>query len=67
MNFAHSLIAVLAGNIVYFLLMPHLPVAARHLHKYDFGVLVDFVICLAIFLVIRTISQRKDDSRQPHQ
>jgi hypothetical protein len=30
MNFAQSLIAVLAGNIVYFLLMPHLPPAARH-------------------------------------
>lgn len=64
MNFAHSLIAVLAGNIVYFLLMPHLPVAARHLRKYDFGVLVDFMICLAIFLAIRGISHRRNGSRQ---
>jgi hypothetical protein len=42
-NFAQSLIAVLAGNVVYFLLMPHLPPAARHVApRLDLGVLVDF-------------------------
>ena len=29
-NFLESLAAVLAGNAAYFLLMPFLPVAARH-------------------------------------
>ena len=57
-NFVQSLIAVLLGNLVYFLLMPHLPPAARHVHKYDLGVVVDFWICLVIFGVIKTLTKR---------
>jgi len=50
MNFLQSLAAVLAGNIVYFLLMPHLPPAARHNPaRLDLGVIVDFWFCL-VFL-----------------
>jgi hypothetical protein len=29
-NFLDALVAVLAGNAIYLLLMPHLPVVARH-------------------------------------
>jgi len=66
MNFAQSLIAVLAGNIIYFLVMPYLPAAARHVRKYDFGVVVDFLICLAIFAAIRVFAnrQKRSDERR---
>ena len=54
-NFVQSLVAVLAGNLVYFLLMPHLPPAARHNPlKFDLGVLVDFWFCVVAFGLIRT-------------
>ena len=64
MNFAQSLVAVLAGNIVYFLIMPYLPPAARHVRRYDFGVVVDFCICLAIFAAIRIFAARSSKYRQ---
>lgn len=58
MNFAQSLIAVLAGNLVYFLLMPYLPAAARHNPmRFDLGVVVDFWFCLVFLGAIKTISK----------
>jgi hypothetical protein len=52
-NFLDALLAVLAGNAIYFL-MPHLPRVARHaLFKEDWGLLVDFVICAAIFVAVK--------------
>jgi hypothetical protein len=45
---------VLAGNAIYFLLTPHLPEAARHtLFKEDWGLLVDFAICTAVFAAVK--------------
>lgn len=65
MNFFQSLIAVLAGNLVYFLLMPHLPPAARHNPmKLDLGVLVDFWFCLVFLGVIKTLWKHRDKSHQ---
>jgi hypothetical protein len=53
-NFLEALLAVLAGNAIYFLLMPHLPRVARHaLFKEDWGLLVDFAICAAIFVAVK--------------
>ncbi len=54
-NFLDALVAVLAGNaIYYYLLMPHLPDVARHsLFKEDWGLLVDFAICTMIFAVVK--------------
>jgi hypothetical protein len=55
-NFLDALVAVLAGNAIYFLLMPHLPAVARHaLFKEDWGLLVDFCICAAIFAVVKRV------------
>jgi hypothetical protein len=49
-NFIDALVAALAGNAIYFLLMPHLPLVARHsLFREDWGLLMDFCICAAIF------------------
>jgi len=53
-NFLDALLAVLAGNAIYFLLMPHLPPVARHtMFKEDWGLLVDFLFCLVIFVAVK--------------
>lgn len=63
-NFLQSLIAVVAGNIVYFLLMPHLPPAARHdPTRLDLGVLIDFWFCLVFLGVIKTVTKWGRSSR----
>jgi hypothetical protein len=65
MNFLQSLAAVLAGNIVYFLLMPHLPPAARHNPaRLDLGVIVDFWFCLVFLGVIKTFAKWGKRSRE---
>ena len=57
-NFVQSLIAVVAGNVVYFLLMPHLPAAARHdPMRFDLGMVVDFWFCLAFLGAIKTFTK----------
>lgn len=59
-NFLDALLAVLAGNLIYFLLMPHLPVVARHtLFKEDWGLLLDFAICTVIFVVVKVARRDK--------
>ena len=63
-NFVQCLIAVVAGNVVYFLLMPYLPPAARHLHRYDLGVVVDFWFCLVFLGAIKTFTKWGRSSRQ---
>jgi hypothetical protein len=58
-NFAQSLAAVLAGNAAYFLLMPSLPPAARHVpFQTDVGLLVDACFCLAFLGAIRVVAGR---------
>ncbi|MGA6987392.1 MAG: hypothetical protein WBZ01_15165 [Terriglobales bacterium] len=53
-NFLDALAAVLAGNAIYYLLMPHLPAVARHRHfREDWGLLADFVICTVIFAAVK--------------
>jgi len=53
-NFLDALVAVLAGNAIYYLLMPHLPRLARHtLFQEDWGLLVDFAICVVIFAAVK--------------
>lgn len=63
-NLLQSFIAVVLGNTVYFLLMPHLPAAARHTAKWDLGVLVDFWFCLVFLGVIKTLARWKPHSRE---
>ena len=60
-NFIYALIAVLAGNAVYFLLMPHLPLRVRHVPlQIDLGLLVDFCFCLLLFEALKTVSRWKN-------
>jgi len=64
-NFLQSLLAVLLGNAVYYLLMPSLPPAARHqLFKVDLGLLVDFWFCVVAFGLIRTAQWWRHRHRQ---
>ncbi len=55
MNFLQALFAIILGNIVYFLLMPSLPMVARH-HPFriDLGMVIDFWFCLVAYGLIRT-------------
>jgi hypothetical protein len=62
-NFLHALGAVLAGNAVYFLLLPYLPAAARHVTLHvDLGMVIDFWLCLVALGVIKTIVWWKRES-----
>jgi hypothetical protein len=65
-NFIHALVAVLAGNAVYFLLMRYLPLGARHeAFRIDLGMVVDFLICLAALGMVKAVAARKSDSERP--
>ncbi|HKW18840.1 MAG TPA: hypothetical protein VJO35_15130 [Terriglobales bacterium] len=69
LNFVQSLIAVLAGNLVYFLLMPHLPAAAQHNPmRLDLGVLVDFWFCLVFLGALKTFwkPRQKSNPQERH-
>jgi len=64
-NLLQSFIAVVAGNAVYFLLMPHMPPAARHNPPHlDLGVLVDFWFCLVFLGAIKTVAHVKRGSSE---
>jgi hypothetical protein len=55
-NLLQALLAILRGNVLYFVLSPSLPPAARH-HPFhvDLGSLVDFWFCLVVYGLIRTV------------
>jgi len=59
-NLLQALLAIVLGNVLYFLLLPSLPPAARHhLFHVDLGSLVDFWFCLVVYGLIRTARQWK--------
>jgi hypothetical protein len=61
-NFWRSLFAVLAGNAIYLLLERSLPPRARHEpHAVDWGLAVDFWICLACYGLLSLF--RRDHKR----
>jgi hypothetical protein len=61
-NFLDALVAVLAGNAIYYLLMPHLPDAVRHgLFKEDLGLLLDFAICSMIFAIVKYARRNEEE------
>jgi hypothetical protein len=60
-NFLDALAAVLAGNAIYYLAMPHLPDVARHgLFREDWGLVVDFAICCVIFGVVKYMRREEE-------
>jgi hypothetical protein len=64
-NFLQSLIAVISGNAIYFLLLvPYLPPVARHrMSKIDLGLLLDFWICLVIYGLLELLVRRRKRTR----
>jgi uncharacterized membrane protein (DUF2068 family) len=55
-RWAEYLLAVLAGNIIYLAIEPQLPNPLRHrMFKVDFGLAIDFLICVALYGLIRLV------------
>ena len=55
MNLVQALVAIVLGNVVYFLLVPSLPQVARHRpFQPDLGMVLDFFFCLVAYGLIRT-------------
>ena len=57
---AKSLLAILLGNVIYFLaILPHVPAAGRHQpFKLDLGLVLDFWTCVACWGVIEMLARR---------
>ena len=65
-NFIHALVAVLAGNAAYFLLVRYLPPRAHHVRfQIDLGLVVDFWLCLVAFGMIKTVAGWSRASNRP--
>ena len=59
-RFVQSLIAVVAGNAVYLGIERYLPPRAQHhIYQVDWGLAVDFWICLACYGLVRLIRRRR--------
>jgi energy-converting hydrogenase Eha subunit A len=59
-NVLQALLAVILGNVVYFVLAPSLPPVARHEpFRLDVGMLVDFWFCVVAYGLIRTARKWK--------
>jgi hypothetical protein len=55
-SFWQSLIAVLAGNAIYYGIYRYLPPRGQHqLYRVDWGLAVDFWICVICYFLIRMI------------
>jgi hypothetical protein len=53
------LAAIVIGNAIYYLsFVPHLPEALRHQgFQMDFGVVVDFLVCVGVYGLVRVGSR----------
>jgi hypothetical protein len=59
-SFWESLIAVVAGNVIYLIVEPYLPPRAQHqLYQIDWGLAVDFWMCLVCYGIVRMFRPRK--------
>lgn len=59
-RWAKALLAVLLGNLVYFAVMPKLPVAAQHVpFRLDLGLLLDCAVCTVTFVFISLSWRRR--------
>jgi hypothetical protein len=55
-SFWRALLAVLMGNLIYFSVQPYLPYDLQHhLYQIDWGLALDFIICVICYLLIRLI------------
>jgi hypothetical protein len=55
-NFWRSLLAVLAGNLIYYSVERYLPERVQHqIYRIDWGLLVDFWFCLACYGLVKLV------------
>ena len=67
-NFMHALIAVVTGNVLYFLVMPYLPVPAQHVAPHvDLGLAVDFWFCLVMLGIVKMWASRRKQQSKLHR
>jgi hypothetical protein len=73
-NFQRSLAAVLVGNLIYFALARVLPPVLRHgfitnfgIGRFDWGLLLDFAICTALYILFWAIWSGKKQDRPKTQ
>jgi hypothetical protein len=58
-KWARALLSVLVGNLLYFVLMPKLPAALRHVpFRLDLGLLVDICVCTVVWLLLNFLGTR---------
>jgi hypothetical protein len=61
-RWAEYLVAILLGNIIYLFVEPELPYVMRHrMFKIDVGLAIDFVICVAIYWLVRQFRSYGED------
>jgi len=79
-NFQRALAAVVVGNLIYFSLSLVLPPVLRHgltrvpigpytvaVGRFDWGMLIDFLICSALFVLFGYLwSEKKPESPKSH-
>jgi hypothetical protein len=59
-NFWQPLIAILAGNAIYFALYRYLPARGQHhIYRIDWGLAVDFWISVICYFLIREVTRQK--------
>ena len=64
MNLLQALVAIVLGNVIYFLLVPTLPQVAQHRpFRLDLGMVLDFWFCLVAYGLIRTARKWRRLSR----
>jgi hypothetical protein len=55
-QFRRSLVAVLAGNLIYFAAWRYWPARAQHqVYQIDLGLAIDFGICVVCYVLVRLI------------
>ena len=61
-RWAEYLVAILLGNIIYLFIEPQLPAVIRHrMFRVDFGLGIDFLICVALYVVVLQFRDFGDD------
>jgi len=79
-NFQRALAAVIVGNLIYFSLYLVLPPVLRHgitrvpiggltvpVGRFDWGMLIDFAICTALFILFGALwSGKKREGQKTH-
>jgi hypothetical protein len=55
-NFWRSLLAILAGNLIYYSIERYLPRSAQHqIYRVDWGLAVDFWFCLICYGLVKLV------------